>query len=189
MRVSREQAAKTRARIIKVAGRMFRQKGFDNVSVADIMEKAGLTHGGFYGHFDSKADLAIQASASALVESVAKFAPKKYSDSADPRAKMIDAYLSAEHRSNLAGGCLLSALGSDAGRASMSLRRAFAQGLQAYVDGVMDLIPGRTTAEKRQKAVATMSGLVGAMILARAVDDPVFSDEILRATSSALGSL
>ena len=189
MRVTREQAAKTRRRIIKAAGRLFRQRGLEGVGVADIMQKVGLTHGGFYGHFASKADLAVEACTTALIENVAGFVPKDDHGDAEPLAAVIDAYLSPEHRKNAGNGCVFAALGSDAGRSPLPLRHAFAEGLQAYISAIAQTIPGRSMSEKRQKAVATMAGLVGAMVLARAVDDPSLSDEVLRATSTTLRSL
>ena len=186
MRVSRKEVAKTRQRIVKIAGRLFRERGFDGVGVADIMQKAGLTHGGFYGYFDSKAALEVEASAAGLLNGVAKFISSQNECEGVDFSRVIDAYLSAEHRDNAGGGCTLSALAPEAARSTHALRHAFEEGLDSYVNAIANVIPGASYAEKRQKAIATMAGLVGGIVLARAVDDPATSDEILRATSTRL---
>lgn len=189
MRVKREQAAKTRRRIVKVAGRLFRRRGLEAVSVADIMQKAGLTHGGFYGHFDSKADLAVQACTAALADNAGALIPTDGLTDEGLLANAIERYLSGEHRDDVENGCTLAALASDAARGPRPLRRAFTVGLQAYIDALVEITPGPSISAKRQKAVATMAGLVGAMVLARAVEDATVSDELLRATSAALRSV
>jgi TetR/AcrR family transcriptional regulator, transcriptional repressor for nem operon len=189
VRVSREQAAKTRQRIVKVAGRLFRERGFGGVAVADIMQKAGLTHGGFYAHFDSKADLEVEASAAALLSGVSKFVSNRNESGRVEFSRVIDAYLSAEHRDNAGSGCTLAALASEAARSTRALRHAFEEGLDSYVNAIAKVIPEASTVAKRQKAIATMAGLVGGIVLARAVDDPATSDEILRATSTRLKEL
>ena len=110
MRVSREQAAENHEQIVEAASRLFRQQGFDGVSVDAIMQQAGLTHGGFYGHFKSKEDLAAQAVARALEQAAER--QSRYTDIAD----LVSNYLSPRHCADRANGCAIAALGADIAR-------------------------------------------------------------------------
>lgn len=182
MRVTREQAAANREKILEVAGTLFREHGFDGIGVAEIMKHAGLTHGGFYGHFDSKDDLAAEITARVLgragwTERLARSANPSFGD-------VVRGYLSRRHREDAGRGCLFAALASDVARQPRPVRRAFTEGLRSRVETLRKLAPGRSAAAKRQKALATMAGLVGAMILSRAVDDAALSDEILEAAAA-----
>lgn len=185
VRVTREQAAANREKILEVAGALFRERGFDGIGVADIMKRAGLTHGGFYGHFASKDDLAAEITARVLgrsgwMERLTGTQKPSFSD-------LVRQYLSPRHRDDPGRGCLFAALGSDVVRQPRSVRRAFTDGLRLRVDALARLAPGRSAAARRQKSLATMAGLVGALILSRAVDDPKFSDEILEAAATSVG--
>ena len=186
MRVSREQAAQTRDRIVEVASALFRAKGFGGVGVADIMKGAALTHGGFYGHFGSKDALAVEASQRALAASAARWQRIVAETRDKPYPALIENYLSARHCGDPASGCALSALGTDAARGSASLRGAFAEGLQRLVDILAEALPGFSKPARRRKAVAAMATMVGAVTLARAVGDPALSEEILDAARQEL---
>jgi TetR/AcrR family transcriptional regulator, transcriptional repressor for nem operon len=186
MKVSREKAAQTRERIVKEAGALFRAKGFGNVAVADIMKAAELTHGGFYGHFDSKDDLSVEASRQALAKSAERWRTIVAEAGDKPYPALIENYLTSRHRDEPAGGCALSALGTDAARSSPALRGVFANGLQAFLDILTAALPGFSKPAKRRKAVAAMATMVGAVTLARAVDDPALSEEILDAARQEL---
>ncbi|MBV7458020.1 TetR/AcrR family transcriptional regulator [Acidovorax sp. sif1233] len=189
MKVSKEQMAENRERILDAAARLFRERGFDGIGVADLMKSAGLTHGGFYGHFASKDELMAQATARALdgLQSAwAALARGAAAQGRDPLAAIESAYLSPGHRDAPGQGCLLAALGGDASRQGPAVRRAVTEGMQAQVAGLATLVPGRSKAAKRQRALADYASLVGALVLARAADDPQFSDEILQATAAAL---
>jgi TetR/AcrR family transcriptional repressor of nem operon len=186
MRVSREQAAQTRDRIVEVASALFRAKGFGGVGVADIMKRAELTHGGFYGHFGSKDDLAVEASRRALAASAARWQRIVAETRDKPYPALIENYLSARHCEDPASGCALSALGTDAARGSAGLRGAFAEGLQRLVDILTEALPGFSKPARRRKAVAGMATMVGAVTLARAIDDPALSEEILEAARQEL---
>jgi TetR/AcrR family transcriptional repressor of nem operon len=183
MRVSREQAAGNRERILDVAAKLFREKGFDGIGVADLMGAAGLTHGGFYGHFASKEDLVAQACARALGRSVEAWARSAEQGTRSPMAVITASYLSAKHRDHPGSGCLLAALGTDVSRQGSSVRRAVTQGLLRLIELLTGIVPGRSPAAKRARALATMASLVGALVLARAVDDKALSEEILQATA------
>jgi TetR/AcrR family transcriptional repressor of nem operon len=186
MKVSREQAAENRARVLEVAGRLFREKGFDGIAVAEIMKGAGLTHGGFYNQFGSKDDLAAEACAQVLAEAAERW--RKLGEGADPLGTLVGSYLSARHRDGAGKGCAIPALAADAARQPAAIRAAFTKGLRDFIDVLATFVPGRAAAARREKALATMSGMVGAMVLARAVNDAELSDEILRAGAKAFGA-
>lgn len=186
MRVSREKAAANRERIIETAGALFRANGFGGIGVADIMKAADLTHGGFYGHFASKDDLAAQASHRAAARSAANWR-KVVADAPDkPFAALLERYLSPRHRDDPGQGCAFAALGGDAARSGKTVRSAFTQGLLPLLDILAKAMPPGSKAARRRKALAAMAGLVGALTLARAVDDPSLSDEILEAARREL---
>ena len=184
MRVTREQAQANREKILEAAGTLFRERGYDGIGVADIMKRVGLTHGGFYGHFASKDDLAAEMTARVLGR---EGWLERLTGQSDPTiGDVVRHYLSPRHRDERGRGCLLAALGSDVVRQPRSVRRAFTEGLRKRVDALYGLMPGRSAALRRQKALATMAGLVGALMLARAVDDPKLSDEFLDAAAASL---
>jgi TetR/AcrR family transcriptional regulator, transcriptional repressor for nem operon len=185
MKVSREQAAQNRARVLEVAGRLFRQKGFDGIAVAEIMKGAGLTHGGFYHQFGSKDELAAEACTQVLGEAAAHW--RKLGEGPDPLATLVTSYLSERHRDGAARGCAIPSLAAEAVRQPASIRTAFTKGLRDFIEVLATFVPGRAAAARRENALATMSGMVGAMVLARAVNDPALSTEILQAGVKAFG--
>ncbi len=186
MKVSREKAAENRERIIDAAGTLFRANGFAGIGVADIMKAAELTHGGFYGHFTSKDDLAAQASRRSLGRAAAKWQRIAAASPEKAYAALLANYLTSTHRDDPARGCAFASLSADAARGGKAIRGAFAEGLQPFLDVLTASVPGRSKAARRRKAIATMAALVGAVTLARAVGDPCLSDEILAAVHREL---
>lgn len=186
MRVSREQAAETRERIIATASGLFRERGFNGVGVADLMQTAGLTHGGFYGHFESKEDLMVQASARALDASRDLWRDLASEHPERPLEAVLDHYFSTRHRDHPHNGCLFTALGSDVARQGVDVRRTATDRFMSMVELLQSWIPGRSEAARRKRALSTYSTMVGAMILARMVDDPAISEEILTASRDSL---
>ncbi len=185
LRVTRKQAAANREKVLDVAGKLFRERGFDGIGVADIMKRAGLTHGGFYGQFASKDDLAAETTARVLGNPRWQ---ERLTGKADPSfGEVVRGYLSPSHRDDPGTGCLMSAVGSEAARQPRAVRRAFTDGFRVRLDAWLKLVPGRSVAARREKALVTMATLVGTLIIARAVDDPALSDEILEATATELG--
>jgi TetR/AcrR family transcriptional repressor of nem operon len=183
--VTREQAAAHREKILDVAGTLFREHGFDGIGVADIMKRAGLTHGGFYGHFASKDDLAAEITARVLGR---EGWMQRLTGTANPSfGDVVRSYLRPRHRDDAGHGCLFAALAADVKRQPRSVRHAFTEGLRGRVEALQKLLAGRSAAARREKALATMAGLVGALILSRAVDDPALSDEILEAAAATFG--
>lgn len=186
MRVSRQKAAENREKIIAAAGALFRAKGFDRVGVADVMKAADLTHGGFYGHFESKDDLAAQASQRAMAHAAAVWAEIAAAAPKRPYVALLKHYLSPRHRDDPGHGCVLAALSGDAARCGKPVRNAFTDGLEHLIGIVAATVPGRSKAVRRRRAVAAVAELVGALILARAVDDAALSDEILASAQHEL---
>ena len=188
MRVSRKRAAENRDRIIDVAGRLFRERGFDGIGVANLMKAAGLTHGGFYGNFESKEHLAVEACERVLARTGDAWPGMAAKNPEAPLKGLLDWYLTAQHRDRPGEGCIYGALAADVARQnSPALRRAFMVGLRPLIDTLLQIIPGRSKAARRQKALACLSTMVGALILARAVDDAALSDEILAAAHAFSG--
>ena len=186
MRVSRERAAENRDRIIDAAGRLFRERGFDGIGVANLMKAAGLTHGGFYGNFESKEDLAVEACERVLArtaETLAGVAAK------DPRRRWRACWTVSDGPAPGPAGRRLHLRGARCGcrpAEQSGLRRTFTAGLRPSIDTLVRIVPGRSRAARRQKALACLSAMVGALILARAVDDAELSDEILAAARALL---
>jgi TetR/AcrR family transcriptional repressor of nem operon len=180
MKVSKEQVATHGKRILAAAGRLFRQRGFDDVTVADVMKDAGLTHGAFYGYFPSKEALIAEAVGKALPPAPDKAEPRR------PAGQFADDYLSVKHRDNLANACLFSSLGTEAARGSADLRHRMTEAVRCRINHLGAETEGDTANEKRRAAVAAWSAMVGAMVLARLVDDDRLSKEILKETRAAL---
>jgi len=187
VRVSREQFTENRQRILEVAARLFREKGFEGVGVDGIMEEVGLTHGGFYGHFASKADLAEQACAVAVGRSAEKWEALADGPPATALAEITRSYLSKRHRDDPGAGCVIAALGGEVARRSDPVRTTVTSGVRAQIGILEGVVGGRSKGERREKAIAALSGMVGGMVLARLVDDPVLSNEILSGAAAAFG--
>jgi len=185
MRVTREQAAENRERVLDTAAKLFRERGFDGIGVADLMKSAGLTHGAFYGQFGSKEDLMAQACARAFEESRDNWQRVADRASGDPLAALMRAYLSTAHRDHPGEGCVVAALGTEASRQGPALRRAVTEGVGSLVDKLTGLVPGRSKAAKRERALATFAAMVGALVIARAVDDAQLSKEVLQSVATA----
>ena len=181
MKVSREQAARNRERIVEAAAQLFRERGYEGIGVADLMKTAGLTHGAFYGHFASKEDLIAQASARALAQSLSEWSELAEREPDHPLFGIADAYLDRNHRDNPGVGCLLAALGPDISRQGPAVRGVITGYVRTAFDILTKLVPGKSRAAKRRKAISAYATLLGTMVLARAVDDEAFSREILDA--------
>jgi TetR/AcrR family transcriptional repressor of nem operon len=177
MKVSRTQVAENRRKILEAAGRLFRERGFDGVTVAEIMRAAGLTHGGFYGYFTSKDELIAHALAEALSSS----------QPATDLAAYVAAYLSPEHMTDLAGGCAVAALASETVRQSPEARAAMTAALRGQIERLSAAAPGEDPAARRRAAVGAWAAMVGAVTLARLSDDAALAEEVLNATAAWLG--
>src|SRR5258708_12715912 len=156
MRVSRDKAAENRERIVDTASRLFGEKGFDSVGVDAIMNGAGLTHGGFYGHFGSKDDLAAEAVARALERSVEK--QSRYPNLTD----LVSEYLSERHRADRANGCAIAALGADMARQRDGVRRGLTEHVRGQLDRFTRLLRNGPAARRPKPAIETPPRLIAA---------------------------
>jgi TetR/AcrR family transcriptional regulator, transcriptional repressor for nem operon len=188
VKVSRDEAAANRERVIEVASRLFRKKGIEGVSVADVMKGAGLTHGGFYGQFDSKVHLAAEACGRAVAGSAKKWSVIADEAGVDAFEALVRFYLAPERVSSPGSGCIFASLGPEAARQDRPVRRVLAKGLEALLGVLTRAVPGRSAADRRRRAIAAMSQMVGAMVLARCVGDRALADEILAAAGADLRS-
>jgi TetR/AcrR family transcriptional repressor of nem operon len=181
MRRTAEDKAETRQQIIRRAGRLFRGRGLAATGVAEVMEAAGLTHGGFYRHFASKEDLA----AAAIAEAFAEMRGHLRTIAATPppgRAleTVIDAYLTEAHRDRPDRGCVMAALGMEAPRAGGAVLAAYQDGIAQLVALYAGLIDAPTRRQKEDRAQVILSMLVGGLTLARALKDPAASKRALQ---------
>ena len=181
MRYPPEETAAKHERILHEASRLFRERGFDGVGVAEIMQSADLTHGAFYAHFPSKDVLIAEAGVAALGEIGRRVA--RAADADSPRERFLERYLSEEHRNDPGNGCALAAFGSDMGRQPEGVRDAFTAGFRRLIDTVGGGLDWPDGADPRKSALQLISTLVGAMILSRAVIDGRLSREILSAAN------
>ncbi len=189
MKVTREQAEQNRQRIVEVAAQLFRERGFDGVSVADLMGGAGLTHGGFYGHFPSKQDLEAEACAKAMQELDRTWSELRDRTPRRALSAIASRYVSAGHRDNPGVGCVVPSLGADAARQGPGVRLAVTEGVKRFVSLLAGIVPGRTAELRRRQALTSFAAMVGAVVVARAVSDAALSDEILQAVRSQIAEL
>jgi TetR/AcrR family transcriptional regulator, transcriptional repressor for nem operon len=191
MKLTKEEAEANRQKVLETAGRLFRQHGFDGVGVADLMRAAGFTHGGFYNHFSSKAELAAEAASLGLKDSSSKLSDvltNEQKAGSSSLAKFVKSYLSSEHRDDRAGGCTIASLACDAARENKEVQAGFALGIEEQLNIFASYFAKGGSKKQgsalsaRRLAIQLMSGLVGAVILSRAVANanPSLSDEILQ---------
>jgi len=190
MRVSKEKAARNREQIVISAARLFRERGIDAAGVDSITEAAGLTHGGLYSHFGSKQSIVAEAVRFALARSRRVW---RRAAQGKPEGKALSDilayYLSLAHRDAHGQGCLVAALSCDIARQPRAVRKAFTIELKEVLDFLGGLMPGDTSARRHEEAVVAFAGMVGALILARAVDDETLSRRILKTTERRLGKV
>jgi TetR/AcrR family transcriptional regulator, transcriptional repressor for nem operon len=186
MRSTKAKAIETRDRIIIEAAQQFRERGFAGIGVADLMRGVGLTHGGFYAHFASKEELMALACRRAVSDMLEDWRAKAAAAPRDSLSAIVRPYLSKQHRDQPATGCLMAALGPEAGREAGPVRLAVTECLEDVLDLLAVHVQGADAEERRGRAIFVFTALVGAMVAARAVADPVLSDTILRTVEDAL---
>lgn len=179
MRVSRIQAEENRQTVINVASRLFREHGFDGIGLKELMKGAGLTQGAFYKQFASKDDLAAQAASRALETALNRWKVAAADNAQDPLEEVLAFYLSMEHRAKRKDGCPVVALGSDAARQGGDLKAAFEAGIKEQLEMLGDWIGDTHRDEFSGRAMIILSTMVGAMVLARAVNDTALAQGIL----------
>jgi TetR/AcrR family transcriptional regulator, transcriptional repressor for nem operon len=183
-KASKEQSQLNHERVADAAARLYRERGFQGVGVAEIMAEAGMTAGAFHSKFGSKEALADEACLRAFeqVESVWQAAISQAERPTDAFEPLIDAYLSIEHRNTPAYGCVISTLATDVSRLPEDnvLRETFNAGVRRALDAVASVLPPELDDEsRRQRAVVTYATLVGAMVISRAVSDEPLATEMI----------
>jgi len=166
-----------------VAAKRFRERGLEGIGVADVMKEAGVTVGGFYKHFDSRDELVVEALATAFQDL------DRWEEHTETLTKALENYLSEEHRDAPGAGCALGALLGDMSRASRSAKAVYTARLKRTLAHSTGLVPPNGNSDRRARAILTISAMLGAINLSRAVSDPNLSREILQRTRDELISL
>jgi TetR/AcrR family transcriptional repressor of nem operon len=177
MKITKAQVQANRARVVETASALFRERGYDGIGVADLMNAAGLTHGGFYKHFGSKADLMAEAAACGIAQTVAQ-------TTGVDAATFARHYVSRAHRDARETGCTMAALGGDAARQPDAVRATFADGIERLLAAL-----GGTggTGGNRARILDLVAHAVGAVVMSRACpDESPLADEILATCRDAI---
>jgi TetR/AcrR family transcriptional repressor of nem operon len=178
MKKSRAETAQTRQRILEVAVQAFKSKGITATGVAEIMAGAGLSHGGFYRHFETKEQLVAKACAASMATFVQSFEAAA-AGGHESFLKHLQDFLSTAHRDEMLGGCALVAIGSELVRADAETRRAATQGFEDLVDVIAKWMPQKDSSSAKDEALFTLSAMIGAVTMARMIDDPALSARTL----------
>ncbi len=187
MRYSKEHKQETHERIVRKASVRLREKGAHGIGVADLMKEAGLTHGGFYAHFDSREALVIEAFNYAMGRSTEHW--RKLAEQTPPEkrfAAIVESYLTTIHRDDPGRGCAVPTLGPEIARESAKTRRAFAARLDDMIEMIADQLPELPRKTARAQAIAAISTMAGALVLSRVAGSGEFSEEILDAGREAV---
>jgi len=187
MRYPASQTAEKHEKILEEAARAFRERGFDGAGVAEIMKAAGLTHGAFYAHFASKEELEAEAVERGFAQLDNRFSALM-ANARDPKRAFLDSYLSAAHRDHPGLGCVIAALGPEIARDSAA-RKPFTRRVKYIIERMAGGFRWKRKGDGRRNSIHLLSAAVGAVTLARAVDDPRLSDEILESVRDSLASL
>ena len=187
MRYSKEHKQETHARIVKKASVRLREKGAHGIGVADLMKDAGLTHGGFYAHFDSREALVIEAFAYAMDRSTDRWRKLAEQTPSEKRlAAIVESYLTPVHRDDPGHGCAIPALSAEIARESPKTRKAFAAKLEQMIEMIAAQIPDVPRKTARKQAMASLATMMGTLVLARVAGSGEFSDDILGAGREAV---
>jgi TetR/AcrR family transcriptional regulator, transcriptional repressor for nem operon len=186
---SQADKAQTHERIVAIASRRLRERGLEGIGVADVMEEAGLTVGGFYKHFDSREALVVEALAASFGTWQAQIGAQATGGKKLTIDQLIGNYLSNAHRDNPGKGCAISALAADLARSSPATRKQCTEQVQRNLDLVAGLLEIGDDVSKRARAIFAFSVMVGAVSLARAVCDKALSDEILATAATRLKAM
>lgn len=179
----------THERIVDAAARAIRRGGYAGLGIAEIMKSVGLTHGGFYAHFASRDAMLAEAADRAGAEMVALIT--QVTTAALPEealGRLVQTYLSVQHLEGVENGCPIAALGSEMPRQAPEVRHVATCRIKEMIDTVARQLPSSGETDVNKEALVTLSTMVGALILARAVDDPQLSDALREAAVEKLGT-
>jgi TetR/AcrR family transcriptional regulator, transcriptional repressor for nem operon len=187
MRYSREHKFQTHERIVKKASVKLREKGAHGIGVADLMKDAGLTHGGFYAHFDSRDALVIEAFTHAMDRSTARWRKLSEETPVEKRlSKIVNTYLAPVHRDDLGHGCAVPALAAEIARESAKTRRVFSGRMEQMIDMLAEQFHGMPRKAARKEAVAALATMMGSLVMARVAGNSELSEEILKSGRDAV---
>jgi TetR/AcrR family transcriptional repressor of nem operon len=187
MRYSKEHKSQTHARIVKRASVKLREKGAHGIGVADLMKEAGLTHGGFYAHFDSRDALVVEAFTHAMDRSTEHWRKQSEATPAEKRlSTIVNSYLSPLHRDNPGQGCAVPTLAAEIARESAKTRRAFSARMQQMLEMLAKQFHGVPPRTARKRAMAALATMTGSLVMARVAGSGEFSDEILKSGRDAI---
>jgi TetR/AcrR family transcriptional repressor of nem operon len=187
MRYSKEHKFQTHARIVKKASVKLREKGAHGIGVADLMKDAGLTHGGFYAHFDSRDALVIEAFTHAMDRSTARWRKLAEETPVEKRlSKIVNSYLAPVHRDDPGQGCAVPALAAEIARESAKTRRVFSGRMEQLIDMLADQFHGMPRKAARKEAMAALATMMGSLVMARVAGNSELSDEILKSGRDAV---
>ncbi|MDT8914476.1 TetR/AcrR family transcriptional regulator [Amycolatopsis sp. PS_44_ISF1] len=191
-RITREQKRLNREKIVGAAGAGFRLRGIDGIGIEELMKSAGMTHGGFYNHFASKDELALEVLHQGFTDSLGALEAIREAHPRSARAALhdlVDGYVTAEHRDHPEAGCASAALAADAGRHGHAAQAEYERGLNGYFKSIAEMLLERAAqtgtelspAEARERAVGLFCQMVGSLVVSRAIADaaPALSDEVL----------
>jgi TetR/AcrR family transcriptional repressor of nem operon len=180
MKVTKDQAAANKEAILMAASRMYREKGIDGIGIGELSRSVGLTHGGFYGQFPGgKEQLAAEAVSRTFETNIRDW------QAAETISELVQGYLTQGHINNWAAGCPIPALGADVARSGGLVSHSFTKGVERLIDTLMPLVEGESQDEKYQESLRVLSSIAGAMLIARAVDDPQLSEQLLQSVINA----
>ncbi|WP_458096983.1 TetR family transcriptional regulator [Roseomonas sp. WA12] len=187
-RSSRAAVAEKREAVLDIAARLFRERGVEAVSVAEVMSEAGLTHGGFYGHFESKEALAAEACARAFLRGQEHWTSLAEAPAGDGLDQLLRHYLRVEHRDRPGRGCAAPSLMAEAARDAPggAVRQAYSAGVRGLAQALERLLPASTRRRRRERALMTLAAMVGAVAISRATGGDALSEEMLEAVRSEL---
>lgn len=198
-RISQEQKDRNRGKIVTAAGERFRARGIDAVGIDELMSSAGMTHGGFYNHFASKEDLALEVLHQGFTDSLGEVDRMVSENEQSPTAALnaiIGSYLTTFHRDHPEAGCASAALAFDAARHGTKAQMEYGRGLDGYLNAITDLLLSSAEqsgdaldpAHAREAAIALFSQMVGTLVISRAVAAacPELSDDIIASNRQAL---
>jgi len=187
MRYSKEHKFETHERIVKKASVKLREKGAHGIGVADLMKDAGLTHGGFYAHFDSRDALVIEAFTHAMDRSTARWRKLSEETPVEKRlSKIVNTYLAPVHRDDPGHGCAVPTLAAEIARESAKTRRVFAGRMEQMIDMLAEQFHGMPRKAARKEAVAALATMMGSLVMARVAGNGEFSEEILKSGRDAV---
>lgn len=179
VRYPRGHKERTREQIVETAARAFREEGVSGVGIGELMGRAGLTHGGFYAHFPSKDALVAEACGRAVDQTWAQMRDLvSQAPPGEELAAFIRAYVSRTHRDDPGGGCMMPSMGGEMARQEPDVRAAFTAQVRRVLENIQALMP--PAPDREDRALTLLSGMAGAVLLSRAVDDDALSDRILK---------